>query len=119
MAFRKKKSKSYNYLFISIPFSVWDSPAMRACDTVSRVIFIEIVRRYNGFNNGKIPLSVREAGNKANVSPGTANKKIRKLVDVGLIKITRDSGFNMKGRTAREFEITFHKVNNQPAKKYF
>ena len=67
----------------------------------------------------KYSLSVSEAGNKANVSKNTANKKFHKLVQVGLIKITRDSGFNMKGRTAREFEITFHKVNNQPAKNTF
>ena len=104
---------------MSIPFSVWDSPAMRACDAVSRVIFIEIVRRYNGFNNGKIPLSVREAANKANVSPGTANKSIHKLVKVGLIKITKNSGFNMKGRLARLFEITFRKKDYEPSKNTY
>ena len=104
---------------MAVPYSVWDSDAIRDCDPSSRVIFMEILRRFNGYNNGKISLSVREAADKANISIGTANKKIRRLVEVGLIKITRDSGFNMKGRTAREFEITFHKVNNQPAKNTF
>ena len=119
MARKKKGTAVMKGGFFTMPHHIWDSDAMRDCDPSSRVIFMEILRRFNGYNNGKISLSVREAADKANVSIGTANKKIRKLVEVGLIKITRDSGFNMKGRTAREFEITFHKVNNQPAKNTF
>jgi len=92
---------------------------MRDSDAVSRVIFLEIIRRFNGFNNGKISLSVREAAEKANVSIATSNKKIHNLVKLGFIIITRNSGFNMKGRTAREFEITFHPANNRPAKNTF
>ena len=104
---------------IAMPHHVWDSPAMRDSDAVSRVIFLEIIRRFNGFNNGKISLSVREAAEKANVSIATSNKKIHNLVKLGFIIITRKSGFNMKGRTAREFEITFHPANNRPAKNTF
>ena len=104
---------------IAMPHHVWDSPAMRDSDATSRVIFLEIIRRFNGFNNGKISLSVREAAEKANVSIATSNKKIHNLVKLGFIIITKNSGFNMKGRTAREFEITFHPANNRPAKNTF
>ena len=118
----RKKNQFFDVLrggHMAVPYSVWDSDAMRDCDPPSRVIFMEILRRFNGYNNGKISLSVREAAEKAKISIATANNKIHKLVEFGLIKITKDSGFNMKGRTAREFEITFHKVNNQPAKNTF
>ena len=102
-----------------MPYHVWDSSAMRDSDATSRVIFLEIIRRYNGFNNGKIPLSVREAAEKAKVSIATSNKKIHNLIKLGFIIITKNSGFNMKGRTSREFEITFHPANNRPAKNTF
>ncbi len=105
--------------FMTVPHYIWDCDAMRECDTVARVIFLEILRRFNGYNNGKISLSVREAADIANVSKNTANIKFHKLVQVGLIKVTRESGFNLKGRTAREFELTFIPVNNQPAKNTF
>ena len=49
----------------------------------------------------------------------TANKKIHRLIKVGLIRITRNSGFNVKVRLAREFEITFHPCNKMPAKNTF
>ena len=118
---RKRRSK-YPVLrggHIAMPYHVWDSSAMRDSDATSRVIFLEIIRRYNGFNNGKIPLSVREAAEKAKVSIATSNKKIHNLIKLGFIIITKNSGFNMKGRTAREFEITFHPANNRPAKNTF
>ena len=38
---------------MAIPFSVWDCEAFRDCDVTSRVVFMEIVRRFNGYNNGK------------------------------------------------------------------
>ena len=60
---------------IAMPHHVWDSPAMRDSDAVSRVIFLEIIRRFNGFNNGKISLSVREDAEKAKGSIATSNKK--------------------------------------------
>ena len=118
---RKRRSK-YPVLrggHIAMPYHVWDSSAMRDSDATSRVIFLEIIRRYNGFNNGKIPLSVREAAEKAKVSIATSNKKIHNLIKLGFIIITKNSGFNMRCRTSREFEITFHPANNRPAKNTF
>ena len=119
MSKRKLKNPILRGGHMAIPFFVWDSSAMRDCDAVSRVVFLEILRRFNGFNNGRISLSVREAAEKAKVSIATANKKIHNLVKLGFVIITRNSGFNMKCRTAREFEITFHPANNRPAKNTF
>ena len=64
-------------------------------------------------------MSVRELSNKLSISIGTANKKIHRLVEVGLIRITKNSGFNVKGRMSREFEITFHPLDNKSAKNTF
>ncbi len=119
MGRRNKQNKSLKGRFMAIPNHLWDSAAMRDCDAASRVVFLEILRRYDGFNNGRIPLSVREAAEKVNISKGTANNKIHNLVKAGLISITKNSGFNMKGRTSREYELTFHPSNNRPAKNTF
>lgn len=119
MGRRNKKNPILNGRFMAVPNHIWDSPAMRDCDAKSRVVFLEILRRYDGYNNGHIPLSVREAAQKVNISKGTANNKIHELVKVGLINITKNSGFNMKGRTSREYEITFHPCDKRPAKNTF
>ena len=104
---------------MAIPYSVWDSDAMKDCDAIAKSVFIEFLRRYNGFNNGEISMSVRELSKNLSISIGTANKKIHRLIKVGLIRITKNSGFNVKGRLAREFEITFHPFNKMPAKNTF
>ena len=119
MTKRRTKHTVLRGRHMAIPHFVWDCSAMRYCDAASRVIFLEILRRFNGYNNGRISLSVREAAEKTRVSIATANKKIHNLVKLGFIIITKNSGFNMKGRTAREFEITFHPANNRPAKNTF
>ena len=116
---REKKYKVLRGGHMAIPYMVWDSEAMKDCDPAARSVFLEILRRFNGFNNGKIPMSVRELSNKLSISIGTANKKIHRLVEVGLIRITKNSGFNVKGRTSREFEITFHPLDNKSAKNTF
>tara|TARA_A100001015_G_C15021480_1_gene728204 strand:- start:387 stop:800 length:414 start_codon:yes stop_codon:yes gene_type:complete len=116
---RRNKHKVLKGGHMAIPYSVWDSDAMKDCDAIAKSVFIEFLRRYNGFNNGEISMSVRELSKNLSISIGTANKKIHRLIKVGLIRITKNSGFNVKGRLAREFEITFHPCNKMPAKNTF
>jgi hypothetical protein len=84
------------------------SPAWQSLDCISRCLYIELARRYRGpnSNNGKIPLSVREAASALGCGKSTAGRCFDQLRDYGFIKIGKLSGFNMKGRVSTEWLLT-------------
>ncbi len=84
------------------------SPAWRRLDPVARSLYVEIARRYRGpnSNNGKIPFSVREAAIALRVSPATANRAFRLLTETGFVRVSKRSGFNLKGRVSTEWLLT-------------
>lgn len=82
------------------------STAYRSLTTNARAVYIEILIRYNGHNNGEVPLACREAGILCGISKSTAMRALKELVNVGLIKIGEDASFNMKKRTARRWILT-------------
>lgn len=66
----------------------------------------EILYRLNGYNNGRIPLSVRELAdrfNRKNMTPFA--KAVAKLMAHGLIDVTLEG--SLRPRAAREFRLTF------------
>src|ERR1700732_887070 len=80
------------------------TPAWQSLDCVARCLYVEIARRYRGpdSNNGKIPYSVREAATALGISKDTANRALLDLLDREFLKVTKYSGFNLKGRASRE-----------------
>lgn len=86
-----------------------DSPAYRSLRPPARVVYLEILRRFKGHNNGDIPLSCREAGHLCNISNATAARAFKELQERGFIKVGRPSGFNMKTRMSTRWILT-----NQP-----
>ena len=51
----------------------------------ARAVLVEIVRCYDGFNNGRIGLSVRKAAERCRIAPGTAKRAFEELQDRGFI----------------------------------
>jgi hypothetical protein len=94
--------------YVTLREYMFKSPAWGSLDCVARCLYIEIARRYRGpnSNNGKIPYSVREAAAALRISKDTANRAMVALQDRGFLKITKDSGFNIKGRVSREWLLT-------------
>jgi hypothetical protein len=84
------------------------SAAWQALCGNSRALYVELARRYRGpnSNNGKIPYSVREAAKALNVGRNTAQRCFEQLVKLGFIKVSKRSGFSMKGRVATEWLLT-------------
>lgn len=84
------------------------SAAWQALDGSSRALYIELARRYRGpnSNNGKIPYSVREAAKALNVGRSTAQRCFQCLVAHGFIRVSKRSGFSMKGRVSTEWLLT-------------
>jgi hypothetical protein len=84
------------------------SAAWQALDGNGRALYVELARRYRGpnSNNGKIPCGVREAAKALNVGRSTAQRCFGRLIEVGFIKVSKRSGFSMKGRVSTEWLLT-------------
>ena len=85
-----------------------DSPAWKSLPPVERALYIELCQRFNGMNNGRIGLSVRNAGEALGVSKNSASRAFKTLVDHGFIEVTRKGHFDRKLRHASEWRLTEH-----------
>jgi hypothetical protein len=92
--------------WVGIPQCVVDSPAYRDLTVTARAVLIEIVRRFNGYNNGGIVVSQRQ------IAEGLKTSNFRKIVAAvdelmthGLIGVPVESLW--KERKAREYRLTF------------
>ena len=82
------------------------SEAWQSLSTVERALWIEIMLRFTGYNNGRISLSCREAAGRLRVSKNTTALAFQTLIETGFIQITAHSGFNMKQRFSRRWAVT-------------
>jgi hypothetical protein len=74
--------------FIMLPYTVYDSPQFAALEPIHIAIFLLLIRKHNGQNNGSITLGVREAAKRCHCSQATACRALGRLQKDGLISIT-------------------------------
>lgn len=90
--------------------ALFDSAAYRALKPGARALLLELIRRYNGSNNGKIGLGVREAAKALGVGKNAAQRYLQTLIEHGLALPSRRGGFNLKdphGRRQTEWRLTW------------
>jgi hypothetical protein len=85
--------------------------AWKALSAPARAVYIQIGSRYDGFNNGKIAFSVRDAAKECGLANNTANRAFKELVDLGFIEETRHGGLSRKTRIASEWRMTAYKCD--------
>lgn len=107
--------RSSKQTFIMIRHDIFDSTAWQSLSPVARCVWLAVVRRYNGINNGNIPLSCLEAAKQLGVSKNTTNIAFRELVKAGFLEMTINSGFNMKVRRSRRWRLTHEAAENTKA----
>jgi DNA-binding transcriptional MocR family regulator len=71
-----------------------------------RAVHVELVRLYNGGNNGRLALSVRVAANRCRIARNTAARAFVELQDRGFIELVTRGGFSLKTRHAAEWRLT-------------
>lgn len=109
--------------FSRLPHWVQDSPAYRSLKPGPRALLLELIRRYNGRNNGHIGMSARQAAEAINISDkDTALRYLNDLRDRGLIRPVTLGGFNMKDPTASratEWALTWERENDRLPSREF
>ncbi len=126
----KRKTKKHNATgrsigggasFVMLHRYMLRSAAWLELTAQERCVYIALSERYNGSNNGRIPLSAREAAKLCNISKNTAAKALRKLEALGFCMCTTIGSFSLKLNHTSEWRLTEHKcdVKNLPATKAF
>lgn len=107
--------------YVMLPWYVMDTPAWKHLGHGARAAYLEIIRCWNGANNGGIILSVRKLAERLNCSHGSAAIYLRELNDLGFVDFTHIGSFSRRNRLASEFRVTFHrcdKTGQKPSKRF-
>jgi DNA-binding transcriptional regulator YhcF (GntR family) len=91
--------------FIQLFRYMLDSPAYVSLSTVARAAFVEIARGYNGSNNGRVILSVRDLAMRLGCHRDTASHALQELIDKGFIEPRIKGAYSVKFRRATEWRL--------------
>ncbi len=105
--------------FLKLDYWILRTPAWESLTAQQVRVLLLLLERYNGSNNGRIGLSIREASKFGNIAQGTSKSAFDKLVKLGFIKRRRIGSFNQKQRLATEYELTFLPYGKKSATKEF
>ena len=91
-----KRSRDSTERFVMFRYWLLDSPAWRSLPCNARALYMQIARRYNGRNNGRISYSVRQASQELNIGKTAAVGAFQALQDRGFIVCTKKGAFSWK-----------------------
>src|SRR5262249_4681723 len=91
--------------FVQLFHWMLDSPAWKDLDAKARAIYVELTKRYNGSNNGRIGYSARQAAQDLGISKDTAARTLRSLERHGFIVVEKRGAFHCKIRQGREYRL--------------
>lgn len=111
---RRKKSKrdvgqngrNENSKYVAIQESMMRTAAFKSLTAVEQAAYVQVKRRFNGMNNGRLGVSARILAGNLNTSKDTAMRALRRLVEVGFLEVVTPSGFCRKNRLATEYRLT-------------
>lgn len=92
--------------YVQLFHFVLESEAWKDLNGNERAIYLELARRYNGQNNGKIAYSTRQAAEDLRIGKGTAARALYSLQRHGFIAVERVGAFSLKIRHASEYRLT-------------
>ena len=112
---RKKRKKGLIEGFEQykkLTYRMLESEAWRCLPSNYIKFYLELCRRYNGSNNGRLSLSKREASKLLHIGDGAAQAAPKRLEEHGLIKVTKPGSF--RGRRATEYALTDKSLDGHP-----
>lgn len=108
-----------NQRFVKLDHWMLKGSAWCALTAQARALYVELAQRYNGFNNGEISMSVREAAGALHIAKDTATKTFHELEEKGFIKRHVCGSFNWKQRHATTWILTEFELGEAPPTKEF
>jgi MarR family len=90
---------------------ITNSAAYLSLNCAARAILIEIAGVFDGYNNGRLGMSVRTLARRCHLAPGTVTKALRELQDRGFIECVTRGSFNRKVQRASEWRLTWWACN--------
>ena len=120
MGRRKTFKKGQGGSFVQLEEWVLSSNAWSSLKPAPRALYIELKRQYNGFNNGKVFLSQRDASQRLNVGRDTVARYFNDLIDVGFLIETQGFCLGAEGHgKAAHYALTEYSLDEKPATKDF
>ena len=98
--------------FVKLTYPLIESEAWRWLRPISKAVYIELRRRYNGRNNGRISLSLSEAAHILKASKSSISTALKQLETHGFIKLVKKGYFT--GRKASEYALTEEQLDGYP-----
>ena len=120
MAKHRRLNKRIDAAHVRLYHWLLNSPAYLSLTCPARAVLVEIARCYDGFNNGRIGLSVRKA-ERCKIAPGTAKRSFEELQDRRFIECVTKGAFSRKTQHASEWRLTWLPCNltGEPPSKPF
>ena len=110
---RKGNYESVEEQYKKLTHHMLGSDSWRALSGTAIKVYLEICRRYNGRNNGKIHMSQAEAAKLLHLGKSSVKRALSKLVELGFIRYAHKGSFY--GRMAATFILTDKSYNgNHP-----
>ena len=92
--------------FLQLFHSWWSSPVIRSLSSIERDAIITIMMRYNGHNNGGLPVSVRWLSRGLGIGKSTAQRALDRLKAAGLIERVVAGRFQGRISRAARWRVT-------------
>ena len=89
--------------FLRLDYELLQSQRWQLLRPIPRALYLEMAAKFNGFNNGSIGFSNREACEKLHVRSRTASRAFRALEMLDLIVCTKRG--TLKTRQASEWRL--------------
>jgi len=117
---RKTFKRGRSASFIQIEHWVYDSPAWQSLKPGPQALYLALKRRFNGYNNGEIFLSQRDAADRLNIGRDTVANYYTDLQAKGFIQKTVGHCLGPSGMgQAAKWALTECRLNDAPATKDF
>jgi hypothetical protein len=107
MSSRNRKHREPAQRYVSLRYWLLESAAWGSLPCNARALYVELAKRYNGRNNGRISYGLREAFKALHIGKTAARAAFLLLQDRGFIVLTKKGAFSMKAvREASEWRLT-------------
>jgi DNA-binding HxlR family transcriptional regulator len=93
--------------FVALPAYMLATEAWRALSLPGRCALIELLRVYNGANNGELVMGVRTLAERLSCSKATAARVLNELEEKGFIGVQKVGVYGRPNAT--EYHLTMHR----------